>query len=106
MDGSNVNTTEHKPPSSMSNTTGHTSSLQDVHDYEYQTDTIDASASDVDEREDSEALGKTKSNATSIAESMPLYREVLFVAVICLGQLYTREYPIFLSYQFSRNPYL
>lgn len=39
---------------------------------------------------DPEALARTKS-ARSIAETLPLYREILFVAVICLGQLYTRK---------------
>ncbi|CAN8097735.1 unnamed protein product [Discula destructiva] len=38
---------------------------------------------------DPEALARTKSTQ-SIAESLPWYRELLFVAVICLGQLYTQ----------------
>lgn len=33
---------------------------------------------------------RVKSTA-SIAEAMPLWREVIFVATICLGQLYTRK---------------
>lgn len=37
-----------------------------------------------------DALERSKSTR-SIAETMPWYRELLFVAVICLGQLYTRE---------------
>lgn len=48
------------------------------------------SSSDVDDSEDPEALGRTKSTR-SIAETLPWYRELLFVAVICLGQLFTRK---------------
>lgn len=40
---------------------------------------------------DPEGLTRTKSGR-SIAETLPLYREILFVAVICLGQLYTRKW--------------
>lgn len=47
-------------------------------------------ASDEDGDDDPEALVRTKSTR-SIADTLPWYREVLFVAVICLGQLYTRK---------------
>lgn len=92
MDGSSANTTENRPQSSKvnENVARHPSDRQGVDEDEYQTDSIDASPSDNDGREDPEALRKTKSNATSIAESLPLYRELLFVAVICSGQLYTQ----------------
>lgn len=39
-----------------------------------------------------QALAKTKT-AQSIAETLPWYRELLFVALVCLAQLYTREFP-------------
>lgn len=48
------------------------------------------SPSDVDDSEDTGALDRTKSTR-SIAETLPWYRELLFVAVICLGQLFTRK---------------
>jgi hypothetical protein len=38
------------------------------------------------------ALAKTKTSQ-SIAETLPWYRELLFVALVCLAQLYTRESP-------------
>jgi hypothetical protein len=107
MDGSNANATENRPQSSKvnENVARHPSDRQGVDEYEYQTDSIDASPSDKDGREDPEALRKTKSNATSIAESLPLYRELLFVAVICSGQLYTRECPVSMSPLTSRTLY-
>lgn len=37
-----------------------------------------------------DALERSKSTR-SIAETLPWYRELLFVAVICLGQLFTRK---------------
>lgn len=45
-----------------------------------------------------DALERSKSTR-SVAETLPWYRELLFVAVICLAQLYTRKsntptYPI------------
>lgn len=46
-----------------------------------------------DDMEDDE-VGHTATRMTStvsIAEQLPLYREILFVTVICLAQLYTRE---------------
>lgn len=51
-------------------------------------------ASDSDDRDEPEheALAKTKT-AQSIAETLPWYRELLFVALVCLAQLYTREFP-------------
>lgn len=108
MDGSNGNTTEHRPQSSTVHAAGRTSSRQDVDGYQSQTESTDASISDVDERQDPEALEitKTKSNAASIAESMPLYRELLFVAVICCGQLYTRECTVLEPSLVSRTLYL
>lgn len=50
--------------------------------------------SDTDDRDEPEhqALAKTKT-AQSIAETLPWYRELLFVALVCLAQLYTREFP-------------
>ncbi|ROV95970.1 hypothetical protein VMCG_07979 [Cytospora schulzeri] len=90
MDGSNASSTENRPQSSTVDAARHAGGHQDVEDSDYQSESIDASPSDVYERDDPEALGKTRSNATSIAESLPLYREVLFVAVICCGQLYTQ----------------
>jgi hypothetical protein len=50
--------------------------------------------SDSDDRDEPEhqALAKTKT-AQSIAETLPWYRELLFVALVCLAQLYTREFP-------------
>lgn len=50
--------------------------------------------SDSDDRNEPEhqALAKTKT-AQSIAETLPWYRELLFVALVCLAQLYTREFP-------------
>lgn len=71
---------------------------RDLDDDELQTEsTEEALPSDAEARKDPEvALGKTKS-AASIAETLPLYREVLFVAVICCGQLFTREWPLHYS---------
>lgn len=50
--------------------------------------------SDSDDRDepDNQTLAKTKT-AQSIAETLPWYRELLFVALVCLAQLYTREFP-------------
>ncbi|KAJ4393237.1 multidrug-resistance type transporter aminotriazole resistance [Gnomoniopsis smithogilvyi] len=45
--------------------------------------------SDSDQEGDPETLHRSKSTR-SIAETLPWYRELLFVAVICLGQLYTQ----------------
>lgn len=55
---------------------------------------ISAPHSDSDDRDEPEhqALAKTKT-AQSIAETLPWYRELLFVALVCLAQLYTRELP-------------
>lgn len=51
----------------------------------------DGPPSDLDGgEEDPEALNRTKSTR-SVAETLPWYRELLFVAVICLAQLFTRE---------------
>lgn len=46
-----------------------------------------------DDIEDDE-LGNTATRMTStvsIAEQLPLYREILFVTVLCLAQLFTRK---------------
>lgn len=44
-----------------------------------------------DEDADSESMRRIES-AVSIAETLPLYQEILFVFVICLAQLFTRKY--------------
>lgn len=41
--------------------------------------------------DDRGVLGKTESAQQSVTESMPWYREVLFVGTICLSQLFTRK---------------
>lgn len=44
---------------------------------------------------DDEDMGPTATRMTStvsIAEQLPLWRELLFVTVICLAQLFTREW--------------
>lgn len=48
------------------------------------------SLSELDDSDDPEALERSKSTR-SIADTLPWYRELLFVAVICLGQLFTRK---------------
>lgn len=50
--------------------------------------------SDSEDRDEPEhpTLAKTKT-AQSIAETLPWYRELLFVALVCLAQLYTRGFP-------------
>lgn len=60
-----------------------------------------APQSDSDDRDEPEhqALAKTKT-AQSIAETLPWYRELLFVALVCLAQLYTREFPPLIPYRF------
>lgn len=62
--------------------------------------------SDSDDRDEPEiqALAKTKT-AQSIAETLPWYRELLFVALVCLAQLYTREFPSSLPYRFRHLDY-
>ncbi|KAI3390363.1 hypothetical protein diail_9945 [Diaporthe ilicicola] len=54
-------------------------------------DVLSAPPSDSDERDEPEhqALAKTNT-AQSIAETLPWYRELLFVALVCLAQLYTQ----------------
>ncbi|KAF3761914.1 hypothetical protein M406DRAFT_267124 [Cryphonectria parasitica EP155] len=54
-----------------------------------QSVTSQSGLEDDDNGGDAEALERTRSTR-SIAETLPWYRELLFVAVICLGQLFTQ----------------
>jgi hypothetical protein len=62
-------------------------------------DSVDAETSsegslEDDAAADDEDMGHAATrmtSTTSIAETLPLYRELLFVTVICLAQLFTRE---------------
>lgn len=52
------------------------------------------SESTEDETDDADmGAAATRRNSTvSVAEQLPLFREILFVMVICLAQLYTRKF--------------
>lgn len=47
---------------------------------------------DRDEPVEHQTLAKTRT-VQSVAETLPWYRELLFVALVCLAQLYTRQFP-------------
>jgi hypothetical protein len=58
-------------------------------------DENDLDREDDDDGHGDHELGGTPTRVTStvsIAETLPLYRELLFVTVICLAQLFTREF--------------
>ncbi|KUI56179.1 hypothetical protein VP1G_03513 [Cytospora mali] len=89
MDDPNASTTGNRPLDSTVKSAQNSGVFQDIDDDETRTGSTEASPWDGDDTENPEALEKTQT-AVSIAETLPLYRELLFVAVICLAQLYTQ----------------